>query len=214
MSAEKFKVIIVGAGISGLAAGKKLREEHGVEDFVVLEAQDRLGGRVWTRTTPKGHQADFGASWLGKTQTRMYELCREYGIELVEQYERGRHLIALPKEKQLWYTGFIPPLGLGALLNYQIQLWILEWKAWSIDLENPSRSARAKEYDAISLQAYIDARLSKPSSDLCLRAFEIVFGVKCDRISLLHALQYIRAGQGVESLFKVTQTHESTAIPE
>ena len=41
------KVIIIGGGIAGLAAGKYLQLE-GFNDFVILEASDRIGGRIWS----------------------------------------------------------------------------------------------------------------------------------------------------------------------
>lgn len=40
-------VIVIGAGVSGLAAAKLLTES-GITDVLVLEAQDRVGGRTWT----------------------------------------------------------------------------------------------------------------------------------------------------------------------
>ena len=42
-----YKVIIVGAGMAGCAAGKALME-GGMNDFLILEATDRIGGRVNT----------------------------------------------------------------------------------------------------------------------------------------------------------------------
>lgn len=44
---KKTKVVIVGAGLAGLAALQRLYEA-GIEDVIVLEAQDRVGGRVHT----------------------------------------------------------------------------------------------------------------------------------------------------------------------
>lgn len=47
------KVIIVGAGASGIAAASRLIEK-GIKDVLVLEAEDRVGGRVYTLDVPGG----------------------------------------------------------------------------------------------------------------------------------------------------------------
>ena len=57
------RVVIVGAGVAGLAAAGELRAS-GFEDVVVLEARDRIGGRVWTDTIGDGFPIDLGASWI------------------------------------------------------------------------------------------------------------------------------------------------------
>ncbi|MXW17112.1 MAG: NAD(P)-binding protein [Gemmatimonadetes bacterium] len=56
-------VVIVGAGVAGLAAAGELRA-NGFDDVVVLEARDRDGGRVWTDTIGDGFPIDLGASWI------------------------------------------------------------------------------------------------------------------------------------------------------
>lgn len=56
-------VVIVGAGVAGLAAATELRA-NGFDDVVVLEARDRIGGRVWTDTIGDGFPIDLGASWI------------------------------------------------------------------------------------------------------------------------------------------------------
>ena len=54
-------VIVIGAGISGLAAAKKLNESG--FSVTVLEAQDRVGGRLRTNRS-LGVAFDEGASWI------------------------------------------------------------------------------------------------------------------------------------------------------
>lgn len=44
---KRTKTIIVGAGAAGIAAASKLLQK-GMKDFVILEANDRIGGRVHT----------------------------------------------------------------------------------------------------------------------------------------------------------------------
>ena len=55
------RVIVIGAGISGLTAARLLKE-HGVET-IVLEARDRIGGRLWTHDLD-GATVDLGGAWI------------------------------------------------------------------------------------------------------------------------------------------------------
>ncbi len=58
---DHFDTIVVGAGVSGLTAARLLVSAG--QRVVVLEARDRVGGRVWTDRTD-GHVMDRGASWI------------------------------------------------------------------------------------------------------------------------------------------------------
>ena len=57
-----FKVAIVGAGIAGLSAAHHL-VIHGIKDIVILEARDRVGGRIHT-ITHDGKPLELGAQWI------------------------------------------------------------------------------------------------------------------------------------------------------
>lgn len=56
------KIVIIGAGIAGLAAAQSFKK-HGFEDVIVLEGRDRVGGRIWTDKSI-GMPVDLGASWI------------------------------------------------------------------------------------------------------------------------------------------------------
>ncbi|MDP2119258.1 MAG: FAD-dependent oxidoreductase [Hoeflea sp.] len=62
---SKPDVIVIGAGMAGLAAARALTE-RGIATLV-LEARARIGGRVWTSTSWPGVPVDLGASWIHGT---------------------------------------------------------------------------------------------------------------------------------------------------
>ncbi len=60
------RVVVVGAGLSGLAAAQELRRQG--YDVIVVEARDRIGGRIWTSSKWPDMSLDFGATWIHGTQ--------------------------------------------------------------------------------------------------------------------------------------------------
>jgi monoamine oxidase len=76
------RVIVVGAGIAGLSAARRLHDE-GLE-VSILEARDRVGGRIWTDRS-LGTPVDLGASWIeGQLGNPIRKLAKQGGIETRE----------------------------------------------------------------------------------------------------------------------------------
>jgi len=79
---SEFDTVVVGAGVSGLTAARLLARNG--RRVVVLEARDRVGGRLWTQRT-EGHATDLGASWIhGIDDNPLYDLVRALGMRTVE----------------------------------------------------------------------------------------------------------------------------------
>jgi monoamine oxidase len=78
---EPKRVIVMGAGIAGLvAAFELLRQGH---EPILLEAQNRVGGRVWTcRDFAPGLYAEFGAMRIPRVHDLTLEYCKLFGLEL------------------------------------------------------------------------------------------------------------------------------------
>ncbi|KAI8520756.1 hypothetical protein Bbelb_005100 [Branchiostoma belcheri] len=76
---DERKVIIVGAGIAGIAAAKTLHE-NGVDDFVILEGSDRIGGRM-KQVEFGGVKVEIGANWVqGLGNNPIWELAQRYNF--------------------------------------------------------------------------------------------------------------------------------------
>lgn len=79
---EHLDTIVVGAGISGLTAARLLANAG--RRVVVLEARDRVGGRVWTDRSD-GWVTDLGASWIhGITDSPVADAAAAFGMRTVE----------------------------------------------------------------------------------------------------------------------------------
>lgn len=76
------RCVIIGAGLAGLTAAYKLKQNGW--DVIVLDARDRLGGRVFSHVMPKSDNliCELGAEWVGASHERMIALCKEFKIPL------------------------------------------------------------------------------------------------------------------------------------
>ncbi len=89
---NKEKLLIIGAGISGLYTAYLLQEHY---DIRIVEARERVGGRI---LTVQGH--DLGPSWVWGHQKHILGLISSLGLELVEQYTQGDSLYDSPEGVQ------------------------------------------------------------------------------------------------------------------
>jgi monoamine oxidase len=74
------RICIVGAGFSGLAAAEAVQRAG--HDVVVLEARDRVGGRVWSQTLPNGAVIERGAEFIEHDQSEIIAIVERLGLRL------------------------------------------------------------------------------------------------------------------------------------
>lgn len=88
---KRVKVALIGGGLAGLVAARLLRKAG--LGILLIEARDRLGGRIRTTDEPGRPSADGfdpGASWVWpEAQPGVAALAQELGLALMPQYGEG-----------------------------------------------------------------------------------------------------------------------------
>lgn len=96
---ESVDVLILGAGVAGLAAAQALL--HDELDVLVLEARDRLGGRAHTDTTFAGFPLELGAEFVHGERAATWRLIDELGLRTVHWNKREDSWVRLGDGRRL-----------------------------------------------------------------------------------------------------------------
>ena len=127
-------VCVVGAGYTRLTAARQLHQDG--HEVVVLEARDRVGGRVWTQHFEDGTPADFGGTWIGPGHDRVYALAREFDIATYPTFVAGENVL-MRDGKAHRYQGLIPPVDPLAVASLFLAMKRLDWMAGSVPPDAP-----------------------------------------------------------------------------
>ena len=110
-------VVVVGAGISGLAGARAIRASG--RSVLVLEANDRVGGRTLIEKLPqgKGQVVEAGGQWEGPAHTEVLALAKALGVKTFKTYNRGQTVLFYDGSRSL-YTGAVPAIDTAGLLDF------------------------------------------------------------------------------------------------
>ena len=196
-------VVVVGAGISGLTAARRL-VQAGVSSVIVLEASDRVGGRLRNEEAAPGVITEVGGQWVGPGQDRVLGLIDELGVELFPTFVEGKSIYHR-KGRSKSFAGSLPPLGLGAQVDWLQLQTRLERMAASVPVEAPWNAPKAKKWDGVTAGDWLDSNsVSAEGKWLFTVAFKIIFGEDLHETSLLMFLHTIAACGGIEHMLAVT----------
>jgi monoamine oxidase len=178
-------VVIVGAGLSGLVAAHEL-EAAGHDSLLVLEAQDRVGGRAKELVRPNGRELNKGPEFVSPHETELPKLCEELGIALeplpwsgksVRCYAGRRYVEAERLDQD-------PP----AAAAYRAAIEQLGEMLPEIPAHAPWDAPHASEWDQITVSQWLDQNLASPPARF---VFEKEFILDMASTSLLYFLWWI-----------------------
>ncbi len=202
VSADLTDVAIVGAGLAGLTAARELRRA-GLE-VVVLEAQDRVGGRTLNHTFDDGTVVEVGGQWVGPTQDRLIALADELGIGTYPSWDEGEHLIELSGVLRRYDDEYFG-LPLPTMIDVGVAQARIERLAGRVPLDTPWDAPAARRLDSETVASWTRRNLrTRLGRDFLRVVVEAVFSAEPEDISMLHFLFYIRSGGSLDNLTRTS----------
>jgi putrescine oxidase len=151
-------VVIIGAGVAGLSAATRLVEAG--HEVVVLEARERVGGRLWTETIG-GTLLELGGQWVSPDQTALLETLDALGLETFSRHRDGESVYVDADGERIRFTGEQLPVAADTVAEMERLTALLDELVADIGAEAPWAHPRARELDTVSFASW----LAQQSSD-------------------------------------------------
>jgi monoamine oxidase len=199
-------VIVVGGGLSGLMAARQLAAAH--KSVIVLEARDRVGGRMLNHDIGAGKVTELGAQFVGPTQDHILKLMGDLSIGKYDTYDIGNNIyydgVSNPHRK----STFSDKTPLGAAPNDPFVapaaaavVAQLDQMSTSVPLDAPWTAPNATDWDSQTFYTWAmnnGAQGNAQFQGVVATATQAIFGCEARDLSLLYVLFYI-AASGNES---------------
>jgi monoamine oxidase len=205
------EVCVVGAGYAGLTAARRLSQ--GAKSVVVLEARDRVGGRIWTQQLSDGSPVDRGGAWLAPKHDAIFALAREVGVSTYKTWVKGAHLL-IDGGRTRRYTGLIPKISPLAVVTIALAQAKLDRMAKHVPVEAPWTAKRAAEWDSRSVAWWLERSGIRTAigRDLFEMAVRGLFTGDLNDVSLLHMLFLVRAHGSISTLFSIESGSQENMV--
>lgn len=196
MSGTGMRVVVVGAGLAGLTAASELAEAGA--DVTVLEARDRVGGRMKGVTVAPNVIADGGAAYLGARHTELLSLVEQYGLGLASTGMSIGDSVFLIDGQRTSTPSRVPPLDAIALGDLFDRLDAL---VEELRPDAPWRTRNAGRLDRLSAARWIADEVERPDAKTFFPLFlGEMMAANPRAISALHMAFYLRSGGGIRYL--------------
>jgi monoamine oxidase len=186
-------VVIVGAGFAGLTAARRLVQAG--RSVVVLEARNRVGGRVVNKAIGGGEISERGGTFIGPTQTRIAALAKAMKVDTFPTYDEGDNVYIAEGSRSTYSdqsaTGTAPPDPL-ILPDLTLVVTRLDQMSTEVPVSAPWTAPNAAAWDAQDFRSWIEENSVSPRfKQIVPVATRPIFGAEPEELSLLFVLFYI-----------------------
>ena len=167
----------------------------------VVEARERVGGRVLNEDIGGGNVVEVGAQWIGPTQDRLAALAAELGVETFPTYGDGQNVLEY-RGRLRRYSGTIPRINPVVLLDVERAQRKLNRLARTVPTEAPWEAPGAARLDSQTAATWMRRNVAtKAGRTLLELGIEGVWAAEPEDMSLLHMLFYIHSAGSLQMLF-------------
>jgi monoamine oxidase len=188
-------VVVVGGGFAGLMAAHEVMRAR--KSVIVLEARNRVGGRVVNLDLAGGVHSERGGTFAGPTQDHILALAKELGVETFETYNQGENVYYAHGSRSTYSDtgplGTAPPDPLIAPDVAQVVTRLNEMSR-EVPVEAPWTAPNAAEWDSQTFESWVRDNSASPRfREIAAVATRPIFGAELRELSLLFVLFYIAA---------------------
>lgn len=190
---------IIGGGLAGLTAALDL-VKRGL-DVVVLEARDRVGGRVENGLLEDGQYVELGGQWIGAGHDAVMDLVERYGLKTIGLPSKGNLVVRLRGQNLE-----VPSAGEGPSLNpfevSDLGQGLLRLRRLALRLrDDPAWSAANDAWLRQDLRRWIQTNLRTQAAQLrFIEVYSAAFGPMSRDATLLEGLHQVNSGPDLESM--------------
>ncbi|MBD8206571.1 FAD-dependent oxidoreductase [Microbacterium sp. CFBP 8790] len=145
-------VVVIGAGAAGLTAANDLRKAG--LSVAVLEARDRVGGRLWTDVV-EGAMLELGGQWVSPDQQALIDTVEELGLTTYSRYREGDSVYVGADGEAKRFTGEMFPVAASTEKIIDEITVRLDAMVAEIDPDRPWEHPNAAEWDTVSWDAWL-----------------------------------------------------------